>query len=783
MNGEVFACGPTAGSASCTIPLPEGTGTVNYLATSAQGTTAGGAKNWQRDVTLPVIDGTLNATAGANGWFISPAEVSASVTETGSGLGTFETSLDNTNWTAYTAPLTFNDGVYTLNLRATDIAGNIATADLAFNIDTLPPSVDGTLVGRLGSANWYISAVQASAAPADATSGVAFTEYSTDGGASWQPYAAPVNFNDGRHSIQFKTTDVAGLNALSPVYTFKADASAPHINLPSRWYIWESITFDLEEEMSGFADIEMQIMDSQRRWKKVEQHWQSDQSSFAHTLLWDRQFADGVLAPIGNYPVLVRAWDKAGNMSEKTGQIIIPQPEAAPLPTFTHTPTAVPEVMTMETEPPLDAEEAAATAIPEPVPAEDEKQPKARIVTFGSKSNTPTTPASRSPNSQSPILWGAAASAAIGAFNAAIEERKRRERAEHLRQLKNWEGNQSDYMRKRGAQKAVIAAWREKQKKKQAQKKKRLALQEKILGIKEKILDPIVPPPPNPYAGAADRIRAGANEIDDEKKIISYTPGSLVPTTSRLPLVAVTGSQSYPYRGNWYDLNKHDWRTNSYGTLPEWSSRQLFSDKIWQERGSKISQWSTNLQHGATFFSFLGGATETTRALLGGELGSVTGILGGALDGPLPVVELGAGLGGLIEGAKMGNNFHTMITDPIESRLSDASATTTYLSDIILGNTRIDIYDDHTSIVISDSTVTTIALAKIGGISKAGIFDFPIDLYGSAYVEEKAPGVYDLLGVTGNKIHILSSNSLDPFLPIQIPAEKPYSIYLQLGDK
>ena len=27
------------------------------------------------------------------------------------------------------------------------------------------------------------------------------------------------------------------------------------------------------------------------------------------------------------------------------------------------------------------------------------------------------------------------------------------------------------------------------------------------------------PPPPNPYAGAADRIRAATNEIEDEKKI------------------------------------------------------------------------------------------------------------------------------------------------------------------------------------------------------------------------------------------------------------------------
>ncbi len=362
LNGEPSACGPEAGSVSCSIPLPEGTGIVNYLATSAQGTTASGSKSWMRDAIPPVIAGSVSATSGNNGWVISIAELSASATESGSGLSAFETSLDGTSWTPYAAPLTFTDGMTNLRIRATDIAGNQANVDLPINVDTVSPAVDGTLSGTMGSANWYISAVQASFTASDATSGIASFESSSNSGV-WAAYAAPLIFGDGQHTVIFRAVDVAGNSSETSLYTFKADASAPHINFPDRWDIWESITFHAKEETSGFTSIEMQIMDSQRRWKKVEEYWTTDQTTFSHTLLWNRQFADGILAPIGNYPVVIRAWDAAGNMTEKTGQIMIPQPNAAPLPTST--PTPLPEVIVAGVEPAtVETQEVAALVAP-----------------------------------------------------------------------------------------------------------------------------------------------------------------------------------------------------------------------------------------------------------------------------------------------------------------------------------------------------------------------------------------------------------------------------------
>ncbi|MCP4140285.1 MAG: hypothetical protein GY755_08355 [Chloroflexi bacterium] len=540
LNGDVFSCGPEAGSVNCSIPLPEGTGTVNYLATSAQGTTAGGSKSWQRDATLPVIDGSLTGTNGDNGWFISPAEVTASVTESGSGLSAFETSLDNTNWTAYTAPISYNDGVYLLKIRAIDVAGNIATVDLPISVDTVAPTIDGALSGTMGSANWYISAVQASSTASDVTSGIGTFESSSNGGA-WTAYTAPIIFEDGKHSVIFKVVDVAGNSSETALYSFKVDTSAPHINLPSRWYIWESITFRAEEKTSGFTDIEMQIMDSQGRWKKIEKHWSTDQDSFAHTILWDRAFADGILAPIGNYPVMVRAWDEAGNMSEKTGQIIIPQPDAAPLPTFT--PTPVQEIVAVETEESTERQEVVAIIEEEALPVEEEKEEeekKESIFTFGSKSETPTPSNSPSSSPSSAVVWGATASAAIGAFAAQIAERKRREaeeeaarkRAEREYQKRVWAAgarryNQAKRVKVQAAKSswiaqqtsqwlaeynkkpeedpyAGIAEWHERQDKANAaviseykairEKKRKETMREKVLGFKEKLLNPTIPP-------------------------------------------------------------------------------------------------------------------------------------------------------------------------------------------------------------------------------------------------------------------------------------------------
>ncbi len=486
LPGDTFTCTEQASPASCSISLPEGSGGINYTAMSSIGLSSSGSTSWKRDATLPNIEGTATGTSGSNNWFVSNVEVSATVTETGSGLNSFETSPDGSTWTAYTAPLTFTEGMHNLQLRAIDVAGNQADTSVSLQVDTTVPAISGSLSGTLGGGNWYTSNVEASATASDATSGIASIEYNADG-SGWQAYSAPVDFSDGSHTIQFRTYDAAGWSAETETFSFQVDTTGPHIKLPSRWYIWETGETIIKDDSSKVASVTIIISDPQGRWKKVKWHWTPDTHQFLHTISWNRVFADGVTAPIGTYNVSVIAVDNAGNSSEKTAQIIIPQADAPALPTFT--PTPIPAVIVAEeTAPPPETEEV--VVIPpavDPEPSEGivrkeisisfsspktepiseqssnlplavtaaaalgaslavtrnkkkEKQASGRVQVFGKAKQVPVpanaqgsaTITSAQPASSN-VLWGSAASSVIGAFTARIEEEKRRLEEERQR--------------------------------------------------------------------------------------------------------------------------------------------------------------------------------------------------------------------------------------------------------------------------------------------------------------------------------------------------------------
>ena len=251
----------------------------------------------------------------------------------------------------------------------------------------------------------------------DINSGIATVEYTADGGG-WQIYSPPLTFGDGTHQVRFRTFDNAGLSAETGVFSFQIDTTVPHIKLPSRWYIWETGEAVVKDDTSKIASVSITVSDPQNRWKKVQWNWTPNIHQFSNTISWNRVFADGIRAPIGTYNVTVLATDNAGNHSERSAQIIIPQPAADPLPTFTPTPTDEPteEVVAAGIV-------SSATPIPPSEPVDDE--PKASNVIFGSKSpiaQRSSSPAATSDN----ILWGATAAAAIGAFAAAAAETKRR---------------------------------------------------------------------------------------------------------------------------------------------------------------------------------------------------------------------------------------------------------------------------------------------------------------------------------------------------------------------
>jgi N-acetylneuraminic acid mutarotase len=94
------------------------------------------------DRTVPTTSATAAGTAGTNGWLVSPATVTLTAVDSGSGVTLTEYSLDNgASWLTYIAPFAFaKEGTSAILYRATNNAGLTSTPKtLTVKIDLTPP--------------------------------------------------------------------------------------------------------------------------------------------------------------------------------------------------------------------------------------------------------------------------------------------------------------------------------------------------------------------------------------------------------------------------------------------------------------------------------------------------------------------------------------------------------------------------------------------------------------------------------------------------------------------
>lgn len=161
VNGTPFSC--PGGNPTCSVSLPEGAGSVSYYVTSASELSSGSSLPYQRDSTIPQINGAFNGAVGADGWFISSVTLSASASDWISGIAALEYSVDNGPWSLYSLyelPPTLHDGTHTVRLRTSDLAGNRSETSQTVSIDTLTPALDLSLTGTPGEGGWYRSRVE-----------------------------------------------------------------------------------------------------------------------------------------------------------------------------------------------------------------------------------------------------------------------------------------------------------------------------------------------------------------------------------------------------------------------------------------------------------------------------------------------------------------------------------------------------------------------------------------------------------------------------------------------
>jgi len=324
LNGEPFTCGSL-----CNLSLPEGTGTATYTVTSTSGRTASGASTWQRDGTPPDLDISLPTADGRNGWYVSEVDLSASATDAISGLSILHGSLDGgTTWISF--PIHFTDGEHLALIHARDVAGNEVTVSRRVSVDTVSPVVQIT---SHTNGDVVQGDVQLSGNLEDLTSGPEGGEISVDGGITWQPVLLEAgNWSfvwqsgevpNGEYAIQVRGMDRAGNDSDISSITLTVDNAPPAMSITERWWIWETGTLKVSPNHFPIASIQVTIQDPQKRWKEVVLDFDPGKSSYI--VKWDRRFADGTLAPTGEYPVLAVACDVNGLCGQDAGRIMIPE--------------------------------------------------------------------------------------------------------------------------------------------------------------------------------------------------------------------------------------------------------------------------------------------------------------------------------------------------------------------------------------------------------------------------------------------------------------------------
>jgi uncharacterized lipoprotein YddW (UPF0748 family) len=154
---------------------------------------------------------------------------------------------------------------------ATVAPGAVATADPG--VESVAPITTATVTPASpdGVNGWYRSAVTVTLGASDNCSGVARTEFSTDGGATWEPYTSNLALaSDGVKTIHYRSVDNAGNVEAAHSLTIKIDQTAPIISLsadPS--VIWppngKTVTVTISgsgaDMVSGLAGVSYVVTD------------------------------------------------------------------------------------------------------------------------------------------------------------------------------------------------------------------------------------------------------------------------------------------------------------------------------------------------------------------------------------------------------------------------------------------------------------------------------------------------------------------------------------------
>lgn len=294
------------------IDSADGQNKISLHVYDAAGNQAVGSVSINVDIVPPELTPSISGTVGKNGWLVSNSSASAKVSDATSGTnGAAEISLDGgTTW--QNAPVALSDGVYSMIVRAFDMAGNKETASLNASIDTAKPGLSFVYNGTLGSNGWYVSKVEVSPKAYDALSGLDTSAVRAEGGA-WSPV---MTLSDGKYTIDAQADDLAG-NTNFITDTLRIDTEVPISVFDNTHKANEVISAvvslggESSDEGSGVQTTEVST-DGGVTWHATA--LSGDTWSYA----WNT-----TMIPNGIYTVLVRSMDSAGNLEKPTSSLTL----------------------------------------------------------------------------------------------------------------------------------------------------------------------------------------------------------------------------------------------------------------------------------------------------------------------------------------------------------------------------------------------------------------------------------------------------------------------------
>ena len=146
-----------------------------------------------------------------------------------------------------------------------------AVADAARDILAPQTTAAVTPATPNGQNGWYKTAPTVTLSASDNCSGVSTTEYSTDGGATWQPYNGAFVFStEGTTTILYRSTDRATNAETAQSITLKIDTTAPSLTLSATPSVIWPITGEMvdvridgsgSDSVSGLASVSYVVTD------------------------------------------------------------------------------------------------------------------------------------------------------------------------------------------------------------------------------------------------------------------------------------------------------------------------------------------------------------------------------------------------------------------------------------------------------------------------------------------------------------------------------------------